>query len=141
MLIRFCPGWIRIGPNLYFRTWAPGGGAGSRTGMFTFAARNADAWASARAWRASSALALVASSATSASADRAIFRRGRREVMNSAIGRGRGRAGQSGTLSWARARRTIAEHAPRFEDQRTERFTERDACVRRDRPGGRFNVV
>src|SRR6476659_3559718 len=93
MLIRFCPGWIRIGPNLYFRTWAPGGGAGSRTGMFTFAARNADAWASARFWRASSALALVASSATSASADRAILSRGRREVMTRlSVGDARGQA-------------------------------------------------
>src|SRR5262245_64202376 len=111
MLIRFCPGSIRIGPNLYFRTWAPAGGPGSRTGMLTLAARKADAWASARFWRASSALALVASSAISASADRAIFSRGRREVMNSAIGRGKRARGQAKVgLSFTRARGTIAEH-------------------------------
>jgi hypothetical protein len=34
MSMRFCPGWILSGPNLYFRTWAPGGGPGSLTGMF-----------------------------------------------------------------------------------------------------------
>jgi len=50
--------------------------------------------------------------------------------MNSAIGRGRARAGHGGTLSCARARRTIAEHAPRFEDQRTEKFIEREPCAR-----------
>src|SRR4051812_14284002 len=30
MSMRFWPGWIFSGPNLYFRTCAPGGGAGSR---------------------------------------------------------------------------------------------------------------
>ena len=84
--------------------------------MFTFAARNADALASARAWRASSALALLANSAQSASAVRAIVGSVRREVMSSAIGRGKCARGQHELgLACARARPTIAERAPRFE--------------------------
>ena len=63
--------------------------------MFTFAARKADALASARAWRASSALALEANSAQSASTVRAIFSRGRDGDMDSAIGRGKRARGQA----------------------------------------------
>src|SRR4051795_13330389 len=90
MLMMFCPGWMRIGPNLYVRTWAPAGGPGSRTGMFVFAARNADALASARAWRASSALAVLARNAQSASSDSRSVGSVRRRDMNLASGEGRG---------------------------------------------------
>src|SRR4051794_31690100 len=48
MSMMFWPGWIFIGPKRYFRTCAPGGGAGSRTGMSVAAAAKAVACASAR---------------------------------------------------------------------------------------------
>src|SRR4051812_13121025 len=70
MPMKFWPGWIFIGPNLYLRTCAPGGGAGSLTGMFVGAARNADAWASkARcAGVSASAVGAVESAASRAAA-------------------------------------------------------------------------
>ena len=49
MSMRFWPGLIFIGPNLYFSTCAPAGGPGSRTGIFMLVAErlNADVCASA----------------------------------------------------------------------------------------------
>src|SRR5689334_25329612 len=73
--------------------------------MFVFSARNADACASKATWRLSSALAVAASSAQSASTVRAIVETTRRGFMNSTSDRGGGnrRPESSGVIASFRA--------------------------------------